>query len=182
MKLTIFCTLLVAAAATNQCYDGGFKMTKYTYGSGDSLVDLLASVPDSEKAYDKATVKTCPKGQACYKYTVAATTDIKVSTTTDGTTTTTTVAGNMDFETQGCMDDSTAESTAIGDAICNLWQTSLAEEFAKIEEMKDMISNIKTTCGKPAKCNGDECVLKADRSGAATFGFGAILLTILYLF
>lgn len=181
MKLTLFCALLATAAATNQCYDGGAKMTKFSYGSGESVTDLLATVPASERAYDKATVKTCPKGQACFKYSVLATADVKIETNSEGVTAFSTVSGNMEFESQGCMDDSTAESTAMSEAICDIWETALAAEFAKDEEMKDIISNIKATCGKPTKCDGDECVLEADRSGATTFGFYAIILSFLYL-
>lgn len=175
--------VLATAAAVNQCYDSGFKMTKYSYGTGDGLIDLYSEIPDSEKAYDKATVKTCPKQQACYKYTVSATAQVKIETTdTNGQTTSTTQSGNMEFESQSCMADSTAEDSEVGDAVCKLWETSLTSEFNSLEETKDMISNVKTTCGKPTKCNGDECVLKADRSGAATFGISAIILSFLYFF
>ena len=175
LKLVVFGVLFSTISAAGQCYHEGSKMTKFTTGSGDTEVDLMTTVPESEKVYNKEAVKTCPDGEACFTYTVSATANYVISETE-------TVPGNMEFEAQSCMDDSTAESAAIGEAICNLWEAALTEEFAAIDELKDVVSGIETTCGSPAKCAGDECVLEDDRSDAVTFGFTAIFLSVLYLF
>ena len=175
LKLVVFGALLSTISAAGQCYHDGFKMTKFTTGSGDTEADLMTTVPESEKAYNKETVKTCPDGETCFSYTVSATANVVISDTE-------TVPGNMEFEAQSCMDDGTAESAAIGEAICNLWEAALTEDFAASEELKDVVSGIETTCGSPTKCDGDECVLEDDRSGAVTFGFTAIFFTFMYFF
>ena len=186
MKFAVLCLLFAAATATNQCYNNGAKMTAYSTGTGNEKTDLLASAPAAEKAYKKATVTTCPAKEWCYVYTVDATatvvvTDAKGQPVKEGDKVKTTT-GNMAFEAQNCFSATTAEDKAISTEICKVWDTELAKGFAAEESMKDIVSNIKSTCGKPKKCDGDACVLKADRSSATTFGLSAFLLTLVYLF
>ncbi|KAL5257401.1 hypothetical protein ACHWQZ_G012369 [Mnemiopsis leidyi] len=172
LKFVAFGALLSTIAAAGQCYHDGWKMTKFTTGDAEGL-DQMSTVPESDKAYDKETVKTCPDGESCFTYTVSATADVTFGIET--------VPGNMEFEAQSCMDNGTAQNAVIGEVVCEMWEVSLSEEFAASEELKDVFSGVETTCGSPTECAGDECVLEDDRSGASTLEFAAIFLTSLYL-
>ena len=186
LKFAVFCALFTAATATSQCYNGGAKMTAFSQGTGDKKVDLLSIVPAAEKEYQKSSVKTCAAKEACFEYTVTATATVVVTddkgvpVKTDGKTTTTN--GDMAWITQNCLEEATAESAVVEASICTAWQKGIEDGFKADATMKDIVSNIKATCGKPKKCDGDKCVAEAHRSNAATFGFSALLLTLVYLF
>jgi len=183
---TVLCVLFAVATATNQCYKDGAKMTAFSTGTGETKKDLLSIVPAGEKAYKKSSVATCPANEACYSYTVDATATVVVTNDknepvkVDNKVQTTT--GNMAFEAQSCFAATTAEDSTLSAEICKVWDTELTKAFAADASMKDIVSNIKSTCGKPTKCKGDDCVLKADRSSATTFGLSALLLTLVYFF
>jgi len=172
-------------SAGGQCYEDA-KVTEFSTGTGDKKESHMTMVPAKNKAFQKETVKTCAAKESCYSYKVTATATVVVTdkegkpVMKDGKAETTT--GNMAFEAQSCLPTATATADATSAPICKEWDTALKEEFAKDATLKDIISNVKATCGARTKCDGDKCVAKADRSSAATFGLSALLLTLLYLF
>ncbi|KAL5250560.1 hypothetical protein ACHWQZ_G016331, partial [Mnemiopsis leidyi] len=144
LKLVIFGALLSTISAAGQCYHEGYKMTALTVGTGEAEVDMISTVPESEKAYNKETVKTCPDGETCFSYTVSATANIAVPESDS-------VPGIMKFEAQSCMDDDVADSETIGEAICNIWKV----ELEKDEELGEIASGLETSCGAPTMCIED---------------------------
>jgi hypothetical protein len=186
MKFAVFCALFVTVTGAGQCYDKDSVMHTFSYTISGKKVDLIPVVPAEEKAFQKKSVRTCGDAQACYKYTVNGTAtvvvvDAKGVPTKNEKGEVVTTDGTMGFTAQACLEEASATSSEVVAAICKGWQTSLTEEFKKQPSMKDIVSNIKTKCGTPKKCNGDECVAKADRSSATTIGLSFLLLFLPYL-
>jgi len=189
LKLTIFCALFVAATATGQCYDEDSKITAFSMSVPDTDVktDLMSLMPASDKTFSKDSVKTCGEKEACFSYSVSATADVVVTDDdnkpvkdAEGADIKTTA--NMEIKAMSCMPADTNAEVNISEAICDEWEKGLIKSFAEDDSTKDIVSNVQAACAKPVKCDGDKCVLEADRSSAATFGLTAIFLTFFYLF
>ena len=191
LKLTIFCALFVAATATGKCYDGDYKMTAFSMSVPDTdgkevKTDLMSVIPASDKTFSKDSVKTCGENEACFSYSVSATADFVVTDEDkkdeEGAVIKTTAKSNMEIKAMSCLPADTNAEANISEAICDEWEKGLIKSFADDDSTKDIVSNVQAACAKPVKCDGDKCVLEADRSSAATFGLTAIFLTFFYLF
>ena len=137
---------------SSKCWESCTLLQKYKLTMNGETKDMMAEMPDESKKCAGNTV-TCSSGSSCKAFTMTMTGDMNMGDL---------LSGKMEMTSKStmCVPDSVTSATEL----CTATETSLKTMTGGV------IENINVDCGK----------LEAG-SSAAGFGFGAFLVTIVYM-
>ena len=152
-KFAVLCLGLVAMATTvESCWEGCTIVKKYEMTMMGETTDVLSTMPDEAKQCTGDTV-TCSSGSSCKSFTMTMTADMSVEEMVMNI--------DMDAETTMCAPDSVTSVTEF----CSQSEESVEAMLGSI------LQNVNVECSD----------LRAASSSALGFGFGAFLVTIVYV-
>ena len=153
-KFAVLCLGLAAMTMTvesSKCWESCTLLQKYKLTMNGETKDMMSEMPDEAKKCAGNTV-TCSSGSSCKAFTMTMKGDMNVGE----------IAANLEMTSKSTM--------CVPDSVTSATELCTASETALKSMTGGVITNINVDCGK----------LEAG-SSAAGFGFGAFLVTIVYM-